>query len=172
MMQISLSGGAPGTPNAWETPPAAPAHRRLAISGGFTVLDRQQRHLRDRAHALGFTDLGSYLVARCKDDASLTQLAGELHTTIDVIRRLINEAGIRRSSPKARSAWQRRRATDRRLTERVVQLGFADLGAYLSDRVTQRTWTLTQVAGELGVNRGTVRDRLNADGLRRSKRPH
>jgi len=54
----------------------------------------------------------------------------------------------------------------------VVQLGFADLGAYLSDRVTQRTWTLTQVAGELGVNRGTVRDRLNADGLRRSKRPH
>jgi hypothetical protein len=85
---------------------------------GFAVLDRQQRRLHDRAHTLGFADLDSCLVARCQDDASLVQLAGELHTTIDVIRRLIDQAGIQRSSPKVRSGRQRRLATDRRLTER------------------------------------------------------
>jgi hypothetical protein len=39
------------------------------------------------------------------------QLAGELDTTIDVIRRLVAHAGIHRSSSKLRSARQRRRAT-------------------------------------------------------------
>jgi len=97
--------------------------RRLVLKGGFTVVDRQQRRLHDRAHTLGFPDLHSYLVARSQSDASLTQLASELHTTIDVIRRLLAEAGIHRSSPKIRGARQRRRATDRRLTERAARLG-------------------------------------------------
>jgi hypothetical protein len=101
------------------TPQAAPARRRLRIKGGFTVLDRQQRRLHDRAHTLGFPDLDSYLVVRCQQDASLTRLAGELHTTIDVVRRLVDEAGVHRSSPKVRGGRQRRRATDQRLTERV-----------------------------------------------------
>jgi hypothetical protein len=54
--------------------------------------------------------------ARCQDDASLTQLAAELHATIDLLRRLVDEAGIHRSSPKVRSVRQRRRATDQHLT--------------------------------------------------------
>jgi DNA-binding NtrC family response regulator len=130
------------------------------------VVDHQQRRLHDRVHALGFTDLDSYLVARCQDDASLVRLAGELHTTIDVTRRLIDEAGIHRSSPKVRSARQRRRATDQHLTKRAAQLGFASLQAYLVDRVIERAWPLTQVAGELGIDRNTVRDRLDRHGLR------
>jgi hypothetical protein len=125
--------------------------------------------LHDRANALGFADLDSYLVARCQHDASLTQLAGELHTTIDVVRHLIDQASIHRSSPKVRSARQRRRATDQRLTERAGRLGFADLEAYLADRVTDRAWTLVQVAGELDVHPDTVRDRLDAYGLRCGK---
>jgi transcriptional regulator of acetoin/glycerol metabolism len=86
-----------------------------------------------------------------------------------VVRRLIDEASIERSSPKVRSARSRRRATDQHLTERAGQLGFADLGAYLADRVTQRAWTLVQIADELGVDRNTVRDRLNASGLRHTR---
>jgi transcriptional regulator of acetoin/glycerol metabolism len=109
------------------------------------------------------------MVARCQQDASMTQLAGELHTTIDMIRRLTGEAGIHRSSPKVRSARQRRRATDQHLTKRAAQLGFAGLQAYLADRVTRQAWTLVQVAGELGVDRNTVRDRLNASGLGHTK---
>jgi transcriptional regulator of acetoin/glycerol metabolism len=104
-------------------------------------------------------------VARCQEDAGLTQLAGELHTTVDVVRRLVARAGIQRSSPKVRSARQRRRTTDQRLAERAARLGFADLGAYLADRVTERAWTLTEVASELGIHRDTVRDRLDRHGL-------
>jgi hypothetical protein len=148
------------------TPQAALARCRLRIKEGFTVIDRQQRHLNDHAHTLGFTDLNSYLVARCQQDASLTRLAGELQTTIDVIRRLIDQAGIHCSSPKVRSARQRRRATDQRLTIRAEQLGFASLQAYLADHVARRAWTLGQIASELGVNRDTVRDRLHRYGLR------
>jgi AraC-like DNA-binding protein len=132
------------------------------------VLDRQQRRLHDRAHTLGFADLHSHLAARCQQDAGLTQLAGELHTTRDVIRRLIDQAAIHRTPPKDRSARQRRRTTDQHLTERAGQLGFADLGAYLTDRMTQRAWTLIQVAGELGIHEDTVRDRLERHGLGRT----
>jgi hypothetical protein len=138
------------------------------LNGGFTVIDGQQRRLHHRAHTLGFPDLGSYLVARCRHDASLAQLAGELDTTVDVVRRLLDQAGIHRSSPKVRSARQRRRTTDQRLTERAAQLGFVSLHAYLVDRVTRQGWPLTKVAEELGVNRDTVRDRLDRHGLRRT----
>jgi DNA-binding NtrC family response regulator len=151
------------------TPQAAPWRGCLRIQGRFAVVDRQQRRLHGRAHTLGFPDLHSYLVARCQQDASLTQLASELHTTRDVVCRLIDEASIDRSSSKVRSARARRRATDQHLTKRARQLGFADLAAYLADRVTQRAWTLVQVADELGVDRHTVRDRLNAHGLRHTK---
>ena len=78
---VSRSGGAPGTPSAWETPPAAPTRCRLVLNGGFTVLDGQQRRLHHRAHTLGFPDLGSYLVARSQQDTSLAQLASELDWT-------------------------------------------------------------------------------------------
>jgi hypothetical protein len=86
-----------------------------------------------------------------------------------VIRRLLAEAGIHRSPPKVRSACQRRLATDRRLTERAAWLGFAGLQAYLADHVAERAWTLVQVAAELGIDRNTVSDRLNAYGLRHTK---
>jgi DNA-binding NtrC family response regulator len=132
-------------------------------------MDRQQRRLHHRAHTLGFPDLDSYLAARCHDDASLTQLAGELHTTIDVIRRRIAQAGIHHASPKVRSARFRRRTTDRRLTARAARLGFASLQAYLLDRVTRQGWPLTKVADELGIHPDTVSDRLDRYGLRRTR---
>ena len=62
-----------------------------------------------------------------------------------------------------------RMATDQHLTERAGQLGFADLGVYRADRVTQQAWPLSQVASELGIHPDTVRDRLERYGLRRTK---
>ena len=35
--------------------------------------------------------------------------------------------------------------------------------------MAERAWTLVQVADELGIDRNTVSDRLNAYGLRRTK---
>jgi hypothetical protein len=98
---------APGTPGARVTTPAAPTPRRLVLSTGFTVINRQQRRLHDRAHP-GFADLHSYLAARCQDNASLAQLADELASTVNVIRRLLDHAGLTHhpagSAPRASAA--------------------------------------------------------------------
>jgi transcriptional regulator of acetoin/glycerol metabolism len=40
---------------------------------------------------------------------------------------------------------------------------------YLVDRVTQQRWPLTQVTSELGIDRNTIRSRLDRHGLRRTK---
>ncbi len=118
---------------------------------------------------MGFADPGGYLVARSQQDASLAQLASELDTTVDAIGRLLDQAGIRRSPRPARSTHQRHHSTDRRLTDRAAQLGFASLPAYLADRVVQQAWSLARVASELGTNPKTVRDRLDRYGLRRTR---
>jgi hypothetical protein len=79
-------------------------------------------------------------------DGSPARLVGELHITIDVLRRLVAQAGIQRRSPQVPSARWRRLATDRRLTERADQRGFADLGAWLADLDTSVREQLFNVA--------------------------
>ncbi len=137
--------------------------------GGFAVVDGQQRRLHARARTLGFADLHGYLDARCQQQASLAQLAGELATTTPVIGRLLDHAGLQPPPPSAAAARQRRRATDQRLTLRAAELGFATLEAYLADRVAQRAWPLRRIAGELGAHPATVADRLDRHGLRRQR---
>jgi hypothetical protein len=39
--EVSRSGGLPALRAAWETPQAAPVHRRLVLSGGFIVIARE-----------------------------------------------------------------------------------------------------------------------------------
>jgi hypothetical protein len=102
----------PGTPSACITPPAAPTPRTLTLRGGFTVRDSQQRRLHDRARTLGFADLGSYLQARCRQQASPAQLASELGTTITVVRHLLDQAGITPSVRQVTAAHTRRGSTD------------------------------------------------------------
>src|SRR6266700_6026509 len=71
---------APGTPGACIAPPPAPSPRTLTLTltGGFTVLDSQQRRLHDRARLRGYSDLHGYLLARAQQQASPAQLASEL----------------------------------------------------------------------------------------------
>jgi hypothetical protein len=64
------------------------------LSGGFTVVDREQRRLGDRVIALGFADLAGYLTARCHQQTSLARLASELDITTVVARRLLDHAGL------------------------------------------------------------------------------
>src|SRR6266508_5674885 len=166
---VLRGGGAPGTPNAWEPPPPAPTHCQLTISGGFTVIDPQQRHLHDRAIAHGFADLAGYLTARCQQHTSLARLASELGITTVVARRLLDHADLTPPPRRLSSARQRRDTTDQRLAARAAELGFVSLQAYLVDRVTRQPWPLPQIASELGIDRNTVRDRLERHGLRRTK---
>jgi len=51
----------------------------------------------------------------------------------------------------------------------VAELGFASLGAYLTDRARTRGWPSGQIATELGVHAATVRDRLDRHGLPRQR---
>ncbi len=143
--------------------------RRLTIKGGFTVVDRRQRRLHDRAHTLGFADLHGYLTARCQQQASLARLADELGTTTLVVGHLLDHAGLQPPPPSAAAAYKRRRATDQQLTRRAAELGFATLEAYLADRVATRAWPLLRLARELGVHPATVADRLDQHGLRRQR---
>jgi len=140
---------------------------RLTLNDGFAVIDRQQRHLHDRAHTLGFADLHGYLQARSQQQAGLAQLADELGTTTLVVRHLLDQAALQPPPPPLAAARQRRRTTDQQLTQQATTLGFATLKAYLADRVVQRAWPLARVARELGVHPATVGDRLARHGLRR-----
>src|SRR6266540_5221888 len=169
-MRISRSGGAPGTPGACITPPpAAPLPRTLTLKGGFTVLDPQQRRLDRRAHAQGHSDLHSYLLARAQQQASPAQLASELDTTTTVVRRLLDTAAITPSPRRVTAAHTRRTSTDRQLTPRAAELGFASLQAYLTDRAMTRRWPTTTIASELRVQPATVQDRLDQYGLPRRR---
>jgi hypothetical protein len=174
-MRISRSGGAPGTPGACITPPPAPSPRTLTLRGGFTVLDPQQRRLDRHARAQGYSDLHSYLRARCEQRASPAQLASELATTTTVVRRLLATAGITPSPRRVTAAHTRRGSTDQQLTTRAAELGFPSLQDFLADRAVTRRWPSTSIAGELGVQPATVRDRLDQHRLprrRASVRPH
>jgi hypothetical protein len=165
--RISRSAGAPGTPSAWVTPPAAlaaSARGRLVLSGGFTVTDRQQRRLDQQARRRGFADLHHYLEARSQADATLAQLASELDTTVDIVRGLITQHGVHRSPRPVRSARQRRHTTDQQLAARAAQLGFPTLRAYLADR-TRRRWPTSQLARQLGVHPTTIRRQLDQHSL-------
>jgi hypothetical protein len=59
-------------------PPAASTPRTLTVRGGFIVLDSQQCRLHDQAHAQGYTDLASYLQARCQQKVGSAWLKGQM----------------------------------------------------------------------------------------------
>jgi AraC-like DNA-binding protein len=69
-----------------------------------------------------------------------------------------------------RLARQRRRYAEERIAVRVVELGFADVRAYLEDRLIQQEWLLVEVAAELGAHRETVRRLMQQTGVRRVRR--
>src|SRR6266540_2258271 len=166
-MQVSRSGAAPGRPGACIAPPPALTPRRLSVSGGFAVIDQRQRRLHDHARDQGFADLGSYLQARCQRHASPAQLASELGTTTTVVHHLLATAGITAPPRRVSAARKRRTTTDQQLAARAAELGFASLGEYLTDRAMTRRWPSTMIASELGVQPGTVRDRLDQHRLAR-----
>jgi hypothetical protein len=67
------------------------------------------------------------------------------------------------------AARRRRTVTDQHLAARAAELGFASLQDYLADRAITRRWPSTSIADELGVHQGTVRDRLDQQGLPRQR---
>ncbi len=69
-----------------------------------------------------------------------------------------------------RLARQRRRHAEERIAKRGVELGFADVRAYLADRLIEWEWLLVDVAAELAADRRTVRRLMEQAGVRRVRR--
>jgi AraC-like DNA-binding protein len=159
-----------GTGNAWANPPPAETPRRLVLSGGFQVDGGRDRRLDERARVLGFEDLRAYLQARCNTGHSIPRIATELGVRDWQVQAALTRLQVRLAPRSQRLAVQRRRYTEQRLAARVARLGFADVGAYLVDRVVEHAWLLAEVAAELGAHRLTVRRLLDRCGIRRVRR--
>ena len=141
--------------------------RRLTIKGGFSVTDSQQRHLDQQASRLGFADLRACLQALLENGWSVPQLATHLATTQQAIRHAIADYHLRQPPRREQLARQRRRAARQRAADRMAELGFGSVRAYLVDRLVIQAWTLAEVVGELGVTPATVRRLLDRYQVRR-----
>jgi hypothetical protein len=86
------------------------------------------------------------------------------------VKQALTWAGVQLPPRAERLARQRRHATQQRLTARVAQLGFADLTAYLADRLPVRGLLLAEVTAERGAHRVTVRRLMDEYGIRRVRR--
>ena len=64
-------------------------------------------------------------------------------------------------------ARQRQHAAQQRAADRVAELGFDTVRAYLVDRLVTKAWTLAEVMGELGAAPATVRRPLEEHQVRR-----
>jgi hypothetical protein len=124
----------------------------------------------ERARVLGFEDLGAYLQDRCDAGASIPRIATELGVPDWQVQAALARLQVRLAPRPQRLAAQRRRYTQERIAARVAQLGFADVGAYLVDRVVEQAWLLAEVAAELAAHRLTVRRLLERHGIRRVRR--
>jgi len=151
-------------------PQAAGTPRRLVLAGGFAVDGGRDRHLQERAGALGFDDLRAYLQARCDAGHSIPRIATELGVRDWQVQAALSRSRVRLAPRPQRLAQQRRRHTEERIAARVAVLSFADVGAYLANRVVQQAWLLAEVAAELAAHRLTVRRLLDRHGIRRVRR--
>jgi hypothetical protein len=135
-----------GTGNAWANPQPAQTPRRLVVEDGFAVDGGRGRHLKEQAGALGFEDLGAYLQARCDAGASVPRIAAELGVGDWQVQAALARTGVQLACRPQRLAAQRRRYTEERIAAHVAALGFADVHAYLADRVEQQGWLLADLA--------------------------
>jgi hypothetical protein len=133
-----------------------------------------EQRIAARVAALGFADVGDYLVDRVVERAwLLAEVATELAAHRLTVRRLLDHHGIRRvrrtamqraASESGRRVqavgWQARRAA------RLAELGFHDLAAYLRTRHVEQGWSIKQMRAELRVGRRWLVGELARLGLR------
>jgi hypothetical protein len=159
-----------GTGNAWANLRPAETPRRLVLEGGFVVDSGRDRRLEERAQVLGFDDLRAYLQARRDTGSSVPRIASELRVSDWQVQAALARSRVRLAPRPQRLAAQRRRYTEERIGDRVAELGFTDVKAYLVDRVIDQAWLLAEVAAELAAHRLTVRRLLDRYGIRRVRR--
>jgi lambda repressor-like predicted transcriptional regulator len=131
--------------------------------------DRASRHLADVAAAVasrhGYPDLGSYVLARIEQGASLAAISREAGLNKDWLSRHL--ACV---DPVAAQAARHRRThrLDARWQPALTRLGFPDVASYLRERHLVQHWTVNAVAAEAGLTHHTVEAALRRHGLTRT----
>jgi len=134
------------------------------------VDDGRIRGLERQARRLSFSSLGSHLQARCDTGHSVPGLARELGVSDWTVTQAITAVGVMLPPRSQRLARQRRHYAEERIARRAGELGFADVRAYLVDRLIDKERLLADVAAELGAHRVTVRRLMEQIGVRRGRR--
>ncbi len=83
--------------------------------------------------------------ARCDAGHSVPRIAAELGVSDWQVQAALSRLAVRLAPRPQRLVAQRRRYTEERIAARVAVLGFADVEAYLADRVVARGWLLAEV---------------------------
>src|SRR6266545_3829866 len=108
--------------------------------------------------------------ARCDRGHSVPALARELGESEWTVTKALATLGVVLPPRPERLARQRRRHAEDRIGARVATVGFADIRAYLEDRLIEQERLLVDVAAELAADRRTVRRLMQQVGVTRRRR--
>jgi hypothetical protein len=131
--------------------------------------DRASRHLADVAATVarrhGYPDLGSFVLARIGQGASLAAISREAGLNKDWLSRHLDCV-----DPVAAEAVRRRlpKRMDARWLPAMTRLGFPDVPSYLRERHISQHWTVNAIAAEVGLTHHTVEAALRRHGLART----
>ena len=148
----------------------APRPQRLARQRRRFTAER----IAGRLVELGFTDVEAYLQDRLlRREWLLADVAVELGAHRATVRRLMEQAGVRRVRRTARQLAAGRRGRQlqslgwaARRAARLAELGFADLAGYLECRFVEQGWPVKRIRAELGVGRNWLVAEMARLGLR------
>src|ERR1022692_4420460 len=133
--------------------------------------ERATAHLAEVAATVagqrGYPDLGSFVLARMADGASLATISREAGLSKDWLSRHLADV-----DPAAAAAARQlgRCRYDARWQPALGRLGFADVAGYLNQRHAVGHWTVNAIAAEVGVSHHAVETALRRHAV--SRMPH
>ena len=112
----------------------------------------------------GYPDLGTFVLARVEQGASLAVISREAGLNKDWLSRHLGCV-----DPAAAEAARLRRPQrlDARWQPALTRLGFADVATYLHERHIVQHWTVNAIAAEAGLAHHAVENSLRRHGLAR-----
>lgn len=131
--------------------------------------NRADQHLQHVAAAAaarqGYPDIGSFVLARVREGASLTTISRAAGLHKDWLSR-----HLARLDPAAAALAQDARPArwDRSWMPRLRELGFGDVAGYLRDRHIEKHQTTSAIAAEVGLSHHAVAAALRRHGLART----
>jgi hypothetical protein len=133
--------------------------------------DRAGRHLArvaaEVARRHGYADLGSFVLARVQEGASLAVISREAGLNKDWLSRHL---GCVDPAAAQAARQQRPQRLDARWQPVLTRLGFPDVSSYLHERHIVQHWTVNAIAADAGLTHHTVDSALRRHGLGRM--PH